>query len=326
MTAYSIPTPLDLHAAAERLQGVAHRTPVMTSRTANERTGAQLFFKCEQFQRMGAFKFRGAYNAIAQLSPEQRRAGVLTYSSGNHAQATALSARLLGAPAVILMPHDSAASKVQATQGYGAEVITYHRFETDRELLAQDMARRRGLTLIPPYDHPHIIAGQATATLELLQEQPDLDLVICTLGGGGLLAGTALAAHALAPACQVVGVEPVSGDDGLQSLRAGHVVRIPPPKGLPEGALATHVGALNFAVMQRHVHDIVTVSDDDITKAMQFYAQRMKLVVEPTGALPLAALLQRKLPIEGKRIGVIVSGGNVDLDRLARLLTTTTAD
>ena len=326
----ALPTKADLLAAAGRLRGVAHRTPVMTSRTLDERLGAQVFFKCENFQRMGAFKFRGAYNAIAQLTPEQLRAGVLTYSSGNHAQATALSARLLGAPAVILMPHDSAQSKVDATKGYGAEVIIYNRFETDREKLAQDTAAARGLTIVPPYDDPRIIAGQGTATLELLEEQPGLDYIVTSLGGGGLLSGTALAAHTHAPGARVVGVEPVSGDDGLQSLRAGKVIRIPPPRGLPEGALATHVGALNFEVMRRHVHDIVTVSDDDIILAMQFFASRMKLVVEPTGAMPLAALLQGRLPaggmpIAGKRIGVVISGGNVDLDRLAQLLTTAVA-
>lgn len=315
-----IPTAQDLQDAAARLRGVAHRTPVMTSRTADERIGAQLFFKCENFQRMGAFKFRGAYNAIAQLSPAQRSAGVLTFSSGNHAQATALSARLLGAPALILMPHDSAESKVQATKGYGAEVVVYDRFITDREKLAADTAQARGLTIIPPYDDARIIAGQATAALELLQDAGELDFILATLGGGGLLSGTALAAHHFAPNCKVVGVEPATGDDGLQSLRAGHVVRIPPPKGLPEGALATHVGALNFAVMQRHVHDIVTVTDDDIIEATQFYAQRMKLVVEPTGTLPLAALQQARIDVRGKRVGIIVSGGNVDLARLAALI------
>ncbi len=325
-----LPTAADLQAAAARLRGVAHRTPVMRSSTLDARLGAQVFFKCENFQRMGAFKFRGAYNAIAQLSPAQLRAGVLTYSSGNHAQATALSAKLMGAPAVILMPHDSAASKVDATKGYGAEVIVYDRFETDREQLALDTAAARGLTIVPPYDDPRIIAGQGTATLELLDEQPHLDYLVTSLGGGGLLSGTALAAHYTAPACQVVGVEPVSGDDGLQSLRAGKVIRIAPPRGLPEGALATHVGTLNFEVMRRHVHDIVTVSDDDIIGAMQFFAARMKLVVEPTGAMPLAALLQGKLqaggmPIVGKRIGVVISGGNVDLARLAKLLDTATA-
>ena len=317
-----LPTPADLQEAASRLRGIAHRTPVVTSRTLDERLGAQVFFKCENFQRMGAFKFRGAYNNIAQLTSAQLAAGVLTYSSGNHAQATALSARLLGAPAVILMPHDSAQSKVDATKGYGAEVIVYNRFETDREQLAQDVAAARGLTIVPPYDDPHIIAGQGTATLELLEDQPDLDYIVTSLGGGGLLSGAALAGHSVAPDAKVIGVEPTSGDDGLRSLREGKIIRISPPRGLPEGALATHVGALNFEMMRRYVHDIVTVSDDDIIAAMQFFASRMKIVVEPTGSMPLAALLRGKLPVQGKRVGVVVSGGNVDLDRLSNLLMT----
>lgn len=317
----ALPSAQDLQAAAGRLAGVAHRTPVMTSRTAEAQIGAHLFFKCENFQRMGAFKFRGAYNAIAQLTPEQRRAGVLTFSSGNHAQATALSARLLGAPALILMPHDSARSKVDATRGYGAEIQIYDRFSTDRDQLAAEIARTRGLNFVPPYDHADVIAGQATATMELIEEAGPLDFILTTLGGGGLLAGAALAAAYFSPGCKVVGVEPVSSDDGLQSLRAGRVVRIAPPKGLPEGALGTHVGQLNFEVMRRHVHDVVTVTDDDVVQAMQFYAQRMKLVVEPTGVLPLAALQQGRLDVRGKRVGLLISGGNVDLERFAKLIT-----
>ncbi|VFR93555.1 Threonine dehydratase, catabolic [plant metagenome] len=316
----ALPTLADVRQAALTLKGVAHRTPVLTSTTLNERLGAQVYFKCENFQRMGAFKFRGAYNAIAQLTPAQRRAGVVTYSSGNHAQATALSARLLGAPAVILMPHDSARAKVDATRGYGAEIIVYNRYQDDRETLGRELAEQRGLTMIPPYDHAHIIAGQGTATLELLEDAPGLDLIVASLGGGGLLAGTALTAKSIAPGCAVAGVEPVTGDDGLRSLKAGHVIRIPPPAGLPEGALATHVGDLNFAVMRRHVDEIVTVSDEDITQAMRFHAERMKLVVEPTGAMPLAALLEDKLAVRGKRVGIVVSGGNVDLSRYATLL------
>ena len=310
----------DVREAAVRLDGIAHRTPVMTSRTADARVGGMLHFKCENFQRMGAFKFRGAYNAISQLSAEQRRAGVLTFSSGNHAQATALAARLVGAPALILMPHDSARSKVEATKGYGAAVQIYDRFTTDRDKLAADAAAASGMTIIPPYDDVRIVAGQGTAALELMDEAPPLDLVIATLGGGGLLSGTAVAVHGVQPGCRVIGVEPVGGDDGLQSLRAGKVIRIPPPTGLPEGALATHVGALNFEIIRRHVDDIVLVTDEEIVAAMVFFAQRMKLVVEPTGALPLAALLAGKIDVTGKTAGVMISGGNVDLDRFARLI------
>lgn len=316
----TLPGIADVRAAASRLHGVAHRTPVMTSRTANARVGAELFFKCENFQRMGAFKFRGAYNAIAQLSAAQRKAGVLTFSSGNHAQATALAAKLLGAPALILMPHDSATSKMEATKGYGAKVQIYDRFSTDRDELAAETAGARGMTVIPPYDDERIIAGQGTVALELMEEVGDLDLVLATLGGGGLLSGLAVAAHGLRPSCQVIGIEPESGDDGLQSLRAGRIIRIAPPRGLPEGSLATHVGTLNFEVMRRHIDDIVLVTDDEIVTAMQFFAQRMKLVVEPTGALPLAALFAGKLDVARKRVGVVISGGNVDLDRFARLI------
>ncbi|MBV6303341.1 threo-3-hydroxy-L-aspartate ammonia-lyase [Candidimonas humi] len=315
-----IPTLADVGAAASRLAGVAHRTPVLQSRTANARLGAEIFFKPENLQRMGAFKFRGAYNAISQLTDAQRRAGVVTYSSGNHAQATALSARLLGAPAVILMPHDSAKSKVEATRGYGAEVIFYNRFDTDRDALGAAVARERGLTMVPPYDDPHIVAGQGTAAQELMQDVPGLDLVVASLGGGGLLSGTAVAVHGMAPKAQVIGVEPTTGDDGLQSLRAGRVIRIPPPQGLPEGALATHLGALNFEIIKQHVADIATVSDEDIVEAMKFYVQRMKLVVEPTGAMPLAALFNGSIDVRGKRVGIIISGGNVDLERLAALI------
>lgn len=310
----------DVRAAARRLHGVAHRTPVMTSGTADARIGARLFFKCENLQRMGAFKFRGAYNCISQLGEAQRRAGVITYSSGNHAQATALAAKLLGTRALVLMPHDSANSKVEATKGYGAEVQIFDRFTTDREELAAAFVAERGLTVVPPYDDPLIVAGQGTATSELMEEAPELDMVVTTLGGGGLLAGASIAAHGVNPKCKVVGVEPVGGDDGLQSLRAGRVIRIPPPKGLPEGALATHVGAVNFEIIRRHVDEIVLVTDEEIMTAMKFFAQRMKLVVEPTGSLPMAALLAGKLKVEGRNVGAVISGGNVDLDRFARLI------
>ncbi|MGQ0727550.1 threo-3-hydroxy-L-aspartate ammonia-lyase [Acidovorax sp.] len=316
------PTAADVLAAAQRLHGVAHRTPVAQSRTLNEHLGAQVFFKCENLQRMGAFKFRGAYNAIAQLVPAQRAAGVITYSSGNHAQATALSAWLLSTRATILMPHDTPAVKREATLGYGAEVVLYHRLNDDREAMCHALMQAHGLALVHPFDDSQIIAGQGTAALELLQEVGPLDCLLTPLGGGGLLAGTALAAHHLSPACRVVGVEPTASDDGQQSLRAGHIVRIAPPQALAlaEGALGTHLGERNFAVIKHHVHDIVTVDDAPIVQAMQWLAQRMKLVVEPTGALALAALLAHARPVRGQRVGVVLSGGNVDLQRYAGLL------
>lgn len=310
----------DVLAAAQRLQGTVHRTPVLQSRTLNEQLGTQVFFKCENLQRMGAFKFRGAYNALAQLSPGQRRAGVITYSSGNHAQATALAANLLGVRATILMPSDVPKVKREATRGYGAEVVLYHRLHDDREAMCNAFIQGHGMTLIHPFDNRQVIAGQGTAALEMLQELGPLDCLLTPLGGGGLLAGTALAAHHLSPSCHVVGVEPTASNDGLKSLRAGHIVHIPPPQSLAEGALGTHLGERNFAVIQRHVHDIVTVDDKPIVQAMQWLAQRMKLVIEPTGALALAALMAGALPVRGQRVGVILSGGNVDLQRYAGLL------
>ncbi|WP_207539712.1 threo-3-hydroxy-L-aspartate ammonia-lyase [Sabulicella rubraurantiaca] len=313
-------TVADLDAAAARLRGVAHRTPVMRSGQLNQRSGARVFLKCENFQRMGAFKFRGAFNALAQIPEARRRAGVLAFSSGNHAQAVALSARLHGAPALILMPHDAPPAKVEATKGYGAEVRVYDRFSTDREALAAEIAAERGMEIIPPFDDARIIAGAGTAAAELLEEMPAPAVVLATLGGGGLLSGTAIAAKARHPACRVIGVEPAEGDDGLRSLRAGEIIRIPPPRGLAEGALATHVGALNFRVMRRLVDDVVTVTDEEIVVAMRFLASRMKLVVEPTGALPVAALLAGKVDVAGSTVGAIISGGNVDLDRFARLI------
>lgn len=293
---------------------------MVQSRTLNERLGAEVFFKCENLQRMGAFKFRGAYNAISQLAPARRAAGVITYSSGNHAQATALAARLLGTRATILMPRDTPAVKREATRSYGAEVILYDRLTDDREAMCSALMHAHGLALVHPFDDSQVIAGQGTAALELLQDVGALDCLLAPLGGGGLLAGTALAAHHLAPACRVVGVEPTASDDGQQSLRAGHIVRIPPPQAIAEGALGTHLGERNFAIIKRHVHDIVTVDDAPIMQAMQWLAQRMKLVVEPTGALALAALLEGALPARGQRVGVVLSGGNVDLLRYAGLL------
>ncbi|MEX3924201.1 threo-3-hydroxy-L-aspartate ammonia-lyase [Paraburkholderia sp. BR10936] len=310
----------DVAAAHERLRGVAHRTPVLTSRTANERTGAQLFFKCENLQRMGAFKFRGAYNAIAQFTPQQKAGGVITFSSGNHAQAIALSARLLGVKAVIVMPHDAPAVKVEATRGYGGEVVFYDRYTEDREALGKRLAAEHGLTLIPPYDHAHVMAGQGTAAKELFEETGELDMLLTPLGGGGLLSGCATAAHALSPACTVIGVEPEAGNDGQRSLQLGEIVHIDTPKTLADGAQTQHLGNLTFAVIRERVSEIVTVSDAELVDTMKFFASRMKLVVEPTGCLAAAAVLHGKVDVRGKRVGVLISGGNVDLLRFAELV------
>jgi len=310
----------EVEKAAARIAGVAHRTPVLTSRTANERAAAQLFFKCENYQRMGAFKFRGAYNAIAKLNEEQRRAGVLTYSSGNHAQAIALSASLLGIGSTIIMPHDAPELKVLATKGYGGQVLTYDRYTEDREEIGRRLARERGMTLIPPYDHPDVICGQGTAAKELFEETGPLDVLLVCLGGGGLLGGSALAAAALSPSCKVIGVEPELGNDGQQSLRRGQVVHIGVPDTIADGAKVTHVGEHNFALIQRYVDDIVTVSDAQLVATMKFFAERMKMVVEPTGCLGAAAALHRVLPLDGKRVGIVVSGGNVDLAAFARFV------
>jgi threo-3-hydroxy-L-aspartate ammonia-lyase len=318
----SLPAPTydDVVDAAQRIEGFAHRTPVLTSTTANERTGASIFFKCENFQRMGAFKFRGAFNAISHFDDAQRKAGVLTFSSGNHAQAIALSARLAGIHATIIMPHDAPAAKVAATKGYGGEVITYDRYKENREEIGARLAKERGMTLIPPYDHPHVIAGQGTAVKELIEETGPLDLLFVCLGGGGLIGGSALSAAALSPQCRVIGVEPEAGNDAQQSLARGEIVTIDVPHTIADGAAPTHVGNYNFPIIQRHVAQIVTVSDAQLIDTMRFFAQRMKIVVEPTGCLGAAAVLNGIVPVEGKRVGVVISGGNVDLARLAEFL------
>ncbi|MBV8624145.1 MAG: threo-3-hydroxy-L-aspartate ammonia-lyase [Herbaspirillum sp.] len=314
------PTFADVLLAAERIKPWAHRTPVLRSRTADAEIGAQVFFKCENFQRMGAFKFRGAMNALSQFNETQRKHGVITYSSGNHAQGTALAAQLLGIPAVIVMPLDAPAAKVAATRGYGAEVVTYDRYTEDREELGARLGAERQMTLIPPYDHPHVMAGQGTATLELLQETGPLDALFVCVGGGGLLSGAALAARALSPACKVYGVEPEAGNDGQQSLRSGKIVSIATPKTIADGAQTQHLGHYTFDVIRRNVDDIHTVSDAELIACMRFFAERMKMVVEPTGCLGLAAARKFKDQLHGKRVGVIVSGGNVDLGKLAGFL------
>ncbi|MEH2921519.1 threo-3-hydroxy-L-aspartate ammonia-lyase [Samsonia erythrinae] len=320
MSDLHLPTFDDVVAAAERIAGYANKTPVMTSRTVNAAFGADVFFKCENFQRMGAFKFRGAMNALLQFSDEQKAAGVVTFSSGNHAQAIALAAKLLGIPATIIMPHDAPAAKVAATRGYGGNVVEYHRYTEDREQIGRDLAKRQGLTLIPPYDHPHVIAGQGTAAKELLEETGELDALFVCLGGGGLLSGSALSTRRLSPACKIYGVEPLAGNDGQQSLRSGNIVHIDTPKTIADGAQTQHLGNYTFPIIRRHVDDILTVTDDDLIDAMRFFAERMKMVVEPTGCLGFAAARNLRESLRGKRIGIIISGGNVDISRYSAFL------
>ena len=315
-----LPTYDDVVAASHRLQGQAHRTPVLRSATADRLLKAEMFFKCENFQRMGAFKFRGAYNALSKFSPAQRKAGVVAFSSGNHAQAIALSARLLDMPAAILMPLDAPQAKIDATRGYGGEVILFDRFTQDREALTVQLAAERGMTLIPPFNHPDVMAGQGTAAKELLDEVGELDVMLVPLGGGGLLSGTALATRALSPRCRLYGVEPEAGNDAQQSLRAGRIVSIPTPQTLADGAQTQQLGDLTFEVIRRDVAGVVTVSDAQLVQAMRFFAERMKMIVEPTGCLGFAAACHAGLELEGKRVGVIISGGNVDLARYAQLL------
>ena len=313
-----LPTFADVARAAERIAGVAHRTPVLTSRTADERAGASLFFKAENLQRAGAFKFRGAYNAIAALADDARARGVIAYSSGNHAQAIALASRILNVPATIVMPKDAPAMKVAATEGYGAEVVRYDRYTQDRVALGRELAEARGLTLIPPYDHPDVIAGQGTLALELIAETGPLDMLVVCLGGGGMLSGCALVAAERAPGCTVIGVEPEAGNDGQQSFREGRIVTIPVPRTIADGAQTTFLGSLTFPIIRERVADIVTVTDDELVATMRFFAERMKLVVEPTGCLAAAAAMHGRLDVRGKRVGVVISGGNIDLASFAR--------
>ena len=315
-----LPTYDDVAAAAARLQGQAHRTPVMRSRTIDGELSAQLFFKCENLQRMGAFKFRGAFNALSRFDAQQRQSGVVTFSSGNHAQAIALSARLLGMTATIIMPNDAPAAKVAATRGYGGNVVLYDRFTEDREQIGRDLAEKHGMTLIPPYDHPDVIAGQGTAAKELIEDVGDLDALFVCLGGGGLLSGSALAVRALSPRCKIYGVEPEAGNDGQQSFRSGKIVHIDTPKTIADGAQTQHLGAYPFEIIRRDVDDILTVTDPDLIDAMRFFATRMKLLVEPTGCLSLAGARSMKAQLKGMRVGVIISGGNVDLNRFCALL------
>jgi threonine dehydratase len=307
----------DVRDAAARLKGVALRTPVLRSRTLDGRAGAEVFLKCENFQRVGAFKFRGAFNAVSRLTPEQLGRGIAAYSSGNHAQAVALAAREFGSSAVILMPEDTPESKVDATRGYGAEVVTYDRYTGDRVAIGNALAADRGLTLIPPYEHPHVMAGQGTAALELIEEIGPLETLVVPIGGGGLIAGSATAAKGLDRRIRVVGVEPEHGNDTKLSLAAGHRVSIPVPRTIADGQAADIPGELTFSVNQRLVDEVLLVTDDEIRAAMRFAFERLKIVLEPSGATSLAAVLQGGL---SGRVGVILSGGNVSPARFAELL------
>jgi threo-3-hydroxy-L-aspartate ammonia-lyase len=302
----------DIARAHERIRGHAHRTPVLTSATVDALTGAQVFFKPENLQRMGAFKFRGAYNALSQLSADEKRRGVVAFSSGNHAQAVALAGKLLGVPAIIVMPADAPKVKLEATTGYGAEVVLYEKNQ-DREKLAGRISSERGLTLIPPYDHPHIVAGQGTAAKELIEDAGPLDLLLVPCGGGGLLSGCAVASKHLNPECRVIGVEPAAGDDATRSFRSKTLQTVKDPDTIADGARTPSLGKITYPLVMRHVDDMLTVNDDELLKAMFYLWERMKIVVEPTGALAACALLEKKLDARGKRVGVVLSGGNVDL-------------
>ena len=319
-----LPVFADVQAAALRLKGFAHRTPVLRSSFVDEVFGAEVFFKCENFQRMGAFKFRGGFNALAKFGQEQRRLGVVAFSSGNHAQAVALAARILKMPAVIVMPKDAPTLKIAATRGYGAEVVLYDRYSEDREAIGRQLASAHGLTLIPPFDHVDVISGQGTAAQELIEEVGQLDVFFTCLGGGGLLAGSCLAVKASSPSCRIYGVEPEAGNDVQQSFRTGKPVKIEVPKTIADGAQTQLVGKITFPIIQRDASDILTATDAQLVQAMHFFAERMKMLVEPTGALGFAAARfaaeEGRLDLKGKRIGIVISGGNVDVQTFARLM------
>ena len=314
-----LPTFSDVESAAAQIGGTAHRTPVVTSRLLDEQAAAHLFFKCENLQRGGAFKFRGAYNALSRLPSDEARRGVVTFSSGNHAQAIALAGQLLDIPRVIVMPSDAPAVKRAATASYGGEIVLYDRAREDREDIGRRLARERGLALVPPFDHPHIIAGQGTAARELFEDTGPLDFLFVPCGGGGLLSGSALAAGTLSPECRVVGAEPAAGDDATRSFRTKQLQTVSNPKTVADGARTPSLGALTFPLVIQHVSDMGTVEDGPLLEAMFYLWERLKLVVEPTGALGAAAVMQAADRVRGTRVGVILSGGNVDLAQLAQL-------
>jgi threonine dehydratase len=314
----TLPTFSDVESAARQIAGVAHRTPVATSHSVDTRTGAHLFFKCENLQRAGAFKFRGAYNALSRLSADERRRGVVTFSSGNHAQAIALAGQVLDIPRVIVMPSDAPAVKRIATEGYGGEVVLYDREREDREAIGQRLALERGLTLIPPYDHPHIIAGQGTAARELIEEVGALDFLFVPCGGGGLLSGSAISAHAMASGCRVIGVEPAAGDDATRSFRTKQLQTVHNPKTVADGARTPSLGALTIPLLLQYLSDMTTVDDPTLLRTMFYLWERLKMVVEPTGALGAAAALEGTTPLRGARVGVVLSGGNVDMTQASQ--------
>ncbi|MCJ7726099.1 MAG: threo-3-hydroxy-L-aspartate ammonia-lyase [Acidimicrobiia bacterium] len=316
----SLPTLDDVLAAAARLDGIAHRTPVLTSKTLNERTGGSLFLKAECFQRAGAFKFRGAYNAIASLTDAERARGVATFSSGNHAQAVALASALHHIPSIILMPEDAPSLKVEATRGYGAEIVTYDRYAQQRTALGEELATERGMTLIPPFDHWDVIAGQGTAALELFEDAAPLDMLVVCVGGGGLISGCATVAKAQDHPVEVIGVEPEAGDDVRQSFLTGRIVEIPTPRTIADGQQTTSPGEKTFAVIREKVDDVVLVTDDEIVAAMRFVFERMNVVLEPSGASALAAIMAGHIEVTGKRVGVTLSGGNIGIDRFVELM------
>lgn len=320
MNNLTLPNYEDVAAAAERIKDFINKTPVLTSRTVNNEFEAEVFFKCENFQRVGAFKFRGAMNALLQFNETQKKAGVVAFSSGNHAQAIALSSKILGIPATIIMPKDAPAVKMAATREYGGNIVEFDRYTEDREKIGKEIAEKNGLTLIPSYDHPHVIAGQGTAAKELFEEVGDLDYLFVCLGGGGLLAGSALSARQLSPNCKIYGVEPVLGNDGQMSFRKGEIVHIDTPATIADGVQTQYLGKLTFPIIQQKVDDILTVTDEELINAMKFFAERMKMVVEPTGCLGFAAARNLKDELKGKRIGIIISGGNVDISKYAEFL------
>ena len=310
----------DIEDAALTLADRAHRTPVVASQSLDQRVGARLFFKCENLQRAGAFKFRGAYNTMSRLTERQRRQGVLAYSSGNHAQAVALAGRELSIPTTIIMPSDAPRVKIDATRGYGGEVILYDRETHSREDLAAQIGSERGLTLVPPFDNQWIVAGQGTAARELIEDVGTLDYLVVPCGGGGLLSGSAIAAASMSPGCKTIGVEPAAGDDGVRSFKSGALQTVKNPDTIADGARTPSLGQITFPLIRRYVHDMVTATDDELIATMAVLAERLKLVVEPTGALAAAAVLHGTVPIQGKRVGVVLSGGNVELARLAQWL------
>jgi threonine dehydratase len=318
LTVTSLPTFADVDGAARQIAGAAHRTPIVTSRSVDHETAATVFFKCENLQRGGAFKFRGAYNALSRLSADERDRGVVTYSSGNHAQAVALAGQVLSIPRTIVMPSDAPEVKRIATAAYGGEIVLYDRGREDREEIGRQLARDRGLTLIPPYDHPHIIAGQGTAALELIEEVGALDYLFVPCGGGGLLSGAALSASALSPGCRTIGVEPAAGDDATRSFQTRTLQTVLNPQTVADGARTPALGSLTFPLVLQHVSDMTTVDDLRLLRAMFYLWERLKLVVEPTGALGAAAVLDGNLPIRGRRVGVILSGGNVDFTQVGQ--------